>query len=350
MKRIAVIFMLLSAAVWGQYETQQDYQESADKVDKVYVECDMGKIYCEPSSDNNVSISVKKNIFIKDDEKAKRLADDIKVDFTVRNKTLRAIVDIPESIRNGKLSISKLFEDSRKGDTEILIRVLLPENIGTEIKTASADIYLTDLKGNNLDIKGSSSDISLENTKGNCGIDVSSGDFEGRDIQGDIDFSGSSADVNIDGLTGNLKIAVSSGDCYLERIIGDARIRSSSGDIKLINLTGNLYSTSNSGDFRGENITGSVDISTTSGAINLIHYAGDENNIYTDATSGDIHIEVPMSFKGKVELESVSGDISSGVDLMTRSKSSKHLAGTLAEGNGLIKAETTSGDIFLESY
>ena len=350
MKKIALIFMLLSAVVWGQYETQQDYHELADKIDNIYIECDMGKIYCEPSSDNNVSVSVKKNIYIKDDDEAKRLADDIKVDFTVRNRTLRVVVDIPERIRKGKLSISKLFEDSRRGDTEILVKALLPENIAAEIKTASADLYLTDLKGNDLNLDGSSSDISMENTKGNCRIDVSSGDFEGRGIEGNIDFSGSSSDFNVDGLNGNLRIAVSSGDCYLEKVSGDADIRSSSGDIDLINLTGKLHSSSNSGDFQGENLAGPVDISTTSGSITLTHYAGDENNIFTDATSGDIRIEIPFGFKGKVELESVSGDIKSRADLVVKKKSSKHLDGTLGSGNGLIKAETTSGDITLESY
>jgi len=350
MKRIVITFILLSAVVWGQYETQQDYHESADKIDDVYLECDIGKIYFEPSNDNDVSISVKKNIYIKDDDKAKRLADDIKVDFTVRNKTLRAIVDVPNRLKRNKISFGDFFDGDRSGDIEILIRVLLPENISADINTSSADLYLSDLKGNEFDIEGSSSDVSMENTKGNYRIDVSSGDFDGRDIVGNIDFSGSSSDFNMNGLNGDLWISVSSGDCYLEKINGDADIRSSSGDIDLINLSGKLHSSSNSGDFQGENLAGPVDISTTSGSITLVHYAGDEDNIFTDANSGDIRIEVPFNFKGKVEMESVSGDIKSRADLNVKSKSSKHLEGKLGSGNGLIKAETTSGDIILESY
>ena len=91
-------------------------------------------------------------------------------------------------------------------------------------------------------------------------------------------------------------------------------------------------------------------LSTSSGSINLVHFAGEENNIFTDSNSGDIRIEVPFKFKGKIELESISGDINANVDLTTKSRSGKYLTGSLGEGTGMIKAETSSGDIHLESY
>lgn len=350
MKKIIFAFMILSAGAWAQYERQQDYQESATKIDKVYIDCVIGKIYCEPAADNNVSISVKKNVFISDEKEAKRLADDCRINFNINNKTLRMTVDIPGRVLHKRLSLGSLVSGNRDGDLELLIKVFLPQGISTEIETATADIFASELKGNDLEIEGSSSDISLENMKGNCLIDVSSGDLEAKSIEGEIDITGSSSNITIDGLNGGLKISTASGDCTIEHVKGNAKINTSSGDINFINLDGDLSACSNSGDFQGENISGSVEISSSSGSINLRHLTNYEGEILTDSNSGDVYIEIPAAFKGYVELESVSGDVNSRVDLTTESRSRSRLAGSVSHGSGRIKAETTSGDIVLESY
>ena len=349
MKRILIAFWLLTSLAMGQQEYNLERSQSADKVDKVKIDCPLGRIYFEPSSTKEINVYVKKMIYLRDDEEAKELADDIKVDFIEDNRTFEVNVDIPRRRFPGKRFFSGIF-DGRHGDYEIMIKVQLPVGINVDVKTSSADLNIADLKDNDFEVNGSSSDIMIEYCSGDYSINVSSGDVEGRTIEGNFNLSGSSSDYELSDIKGNIKVSTSSGDGIIEKAFGDVNLRSSSGDLRIYNIEGDLVMESTSGDIIAENVSGSIDGESTSGTIKLRRLTNIEGRFRTHSTSGNVLLEIAHGFGGEVRIETVSGEIDSRVDIITRRFSDDYLTGEIGKGIGEIIIETTSGDITLESY
>jgi DUF4097 and DUF4098 domain-containing protein YvlB len=349
MKKILIAFWLLTSLAMGQQEYNLEHSQSADKVDKVRIDCPQGRIYFEPSSTKEINAYVKKMIYLRDEKEAKELADDIKVDFIEDNRTFEINVDIPRSRFPGKRFFSGIYEGSHS-DYEIMIKVQLPAGINVDVKTSSADLSIADLKDNDFEVNGSSSDITIEDCAGDYSINVSSGDVKGHTIEGNLNMSGSSSDYELSEIKGDIKISTSSGDGMIEKAYGDVNLRSSSGDLRIYNIEGNLGVESTSGDIIAENISGSIDGESTSGTIKLRHLTNIEGRFRTHSTSGDVLMEIARGFGGEVRIETVSGDIDSRIDVITRRLSDDYLTGEIGKGVGEIIIETTSGDITLESF
>jgi hypothetical protein len=173
MKRILIAFWLLTSLAMGQQEYKVERSQSADKIDKVKIDCPSGRIYFEPSSTKKINAYVKKMIYLRDDEEAKELADDIKIDFREDNRTFEVNIDIPRRRFPGKRFFSGILDGSH-GDFEIMVKVQLPAGVKVDVKTSSADISIADLKDNDFEINGSSSDITIEDCTGDYSINVSS--------------------------------------------------------------------------------------------------------------------------------------------------------------------------------
>jgi len=349
MKKALIITLLLAGAALARHEYYDEFSRAAETIDEVVIDCPVGKITCEPAGDNNLTIHVKKIIFLSDESEAKEYADACKAKFEVNNKTLNMKIDFLPAKRYIKGVFDKLYSGNLNDDLEILIKVSLPPGTRLLINTASADIFAADLK-NDIIIDGSSADIIFENVNGNCEIDLSSGDLEARNFKGDISLDGSSSDVDLIGIEGDIEISTTSGDGVIEDVEGNIKMRTSSGDIKICNLLGNLDHKSTSGDLGAENISGSVEAGSSSGTINLDRLTNTEGIFHIETTSGDVYIEVGTGFGGDLELETISGDIHSQLGLTFNKYSESYLAGSIGQGAGKINIETSSGDIILGSY
>jgi len=349
MIKVFIITLFLIGAAFAQHEYYDEFSRAADTIDEVIIDSPTGKITFEPSSDENIMVRVKKTVFLKDEEDAKKYADACETAFDVTNKTLNVKLDFPRNRRNLKGMFNKLFSGNFDDELEVLIKVSIPPDIRLLVNTASADIFAADLN-NDMDIDGSSSDVTLENVLGNYRIDVSSGDLEARNLAGDISLDGSSSDFDLIGVDGDIEISTSSGDGIIEDVEGNIKTRTSSGDIRICNLHGNLDCQSASGDLGLENISGSIEASSTSGTINLDRLTNNEGIFYIETTSGDVYIEVNPDFSGDFELETKSGDIHSQLSFSFEKYSDSYLTGSVGHGAGKINIETSSGDIILESY
>jgi DUF4097 and DUF4098 domain-containing protein YvlB len=349
MKKILIAFWLLTSIALGQQEYRLDHSASADNIDRIKVDCPVGRIYFEPSSSKEIKAYVKKMIYLKDELEAKELADDIKIDFSENGRTLEVNVDTPRNRHITKKIFKGIFDGSTE-DFEVLIKVELPKGVNADIRTASADVSIADLKDNDFAIDGSSSDVTIEDCAGDYSLNLSSGDVEARTIEGGFSLSGSSSDYEISEIKGDVKASTSSGDGIIEKIYGDVDLKSSSGDLRIYNIDGDLMLESTSGDMVAENVSGSVDGESTSGTIKLRHLTNKEGRFRAHTTSGDVYLEIDRGFGGDVRAETVSGDIDSRIDIATRRSSDDYLTGHIGQGVGEIIIETTSGDITLESY
>lgn len=352
MKSTVIAFiLLLTISTLAQHEFKLEHLQSTDNINKVSIDCSRGQIYCEPSDNKEIQVFIKKVIYINDEDDARQIAEACKVRFNENRQTLEVTVDLPHRSHFKRSLFKKIIHGDFSRELEILIKVMLPEGINLDIETSSADIFVSDLGNNNIEVNGSSSDVSLEKIVGEIYIDVSSGDLEAYYIEGNLELNGSSSDYDIGEIKGNIRISTSSGDGIIENTVGDLNIKTSSGEIKAYNLEGNFISRSSSGDVIIEDITGSVKTITSSGTVQLRRLSSRNGKFSVNTNSGDVYIEVSNDFGGMVEIETITGDINTSHDkFKIKHQARKFRSGTIGSGNGEIDIETSSGDISVESY
>lgn len=347
MRLMLITFICLiniAALTAAEYEFPAVYKTEVGDIQKVAIDCPEGLIRFEQATGNEIDIKVLRVIYLENKSKAEKIADEIKIDFRKDDRTLRAIVDIPNRSSRASDIIHNLLSGEFRNEIEILIKVTTPPNLMLNVVTVSADISGKDLH-NDLSLKGTSSDTRWENVIGDCDINVESGDFFGSYINGNISFDGSSSDLDIDDLKGNLKISTTSGDINARAIKGDVKIESTSGDIRTYDIRGNLEMNTTLGDIYSQNLDGSATVASISGEIRLSGLTNPLGKFNVKTVSGDVYLEFARNFDGTLEVETRSGEIRADIDMDFGKVSDSYLEGKTGEGTGKINIITTSGDI-----
>ena len=348
MRKILFAFLVLTVSAAAQWEFAESSVKSAESIRTVVIDCPIGIVEVEQSSDNNIYADFRKTFYCDDEDDAKNISDEIRFDFQINNSEAQIVVELPHDRRNRSI-FKRLFDDFNDDDFNIMLKIKLPKSIDLEIKTASADIFASDLNNQTV-IKGASSDVVLENITGDCDIKLASGDIEAIGVFGKIIFSGSSSDFQFEDIKGNMDISTSSGDGFIEAVKGDLKLSTTSGDVKLFGLGGNLSFQSTSGDLKSEDISGDINAQTTSGTLKMRQIKSREGRFFFKTVSGDVYLELPQSFDGDLVIETVSGSIESQLDMKINTFSDSYLKGKNGDGSGKLFIETVSGDVAIESY
>lgn len=179
-----------------------------------------------------------------------------------------------------------------------------------------------------------------------------------------------SADLTVSEIRGSQRLQTVSGDLETEVYDQEAVIKSVSGEV---DVEGNgsriqIMMASVSGDVDAENIAGEITAKTVSGDIDLS--AGEFSQLRVDTVSGDVDFKGAFDSGGRIDAESVSGDILLELNTLYNTeyflesfsgdirpilgykakKTSRYAPGSkleLTEGDGdsRIRVETMSGDI-----
>lgn len=114
----------------------------------------------------------------------------------------------------------------------------------------SGDTDLSQIGASRLVVFSHSGDLTMDS----CHIDtmnvsLSSGDFSGRELTGDLTVKAQSGDLSLDGMTGSLTAELKSGDAEITRAEGSkAEVRSVSGEVEFTGTYETMYLSSGSGD------------------------------------------------------------------------------------------------------
>ena len=177
-----------------------------------------------------------------------------------------------------------------------------------------------------------------------CRIDVP----VGTEIEGE---SGS-ADLTVIGDIGALVFRSGSGDLSFGDVAGNVSVKLASGDVEGGAVGGDLTAHSASGDVRVASVGGEALVRTASGDTELGHASG---SVQATTASGDVELDRAES--GRLNLKTVSGDVTVGVapgtrvwlDLSSASGDAiSELDGSDGEGTILeVHAASVSGDILV---
>jgi hypothetical protein len=170
----------------------------------------------------------------------------------------------------------------------------------------------------------------------------------------DLECSTASADVTATGRLGEVELKTASGDCSVEDVTG-LRVNSASGDVRAGTVDGEARVQTVSGDIRLGTVTGPATTTLVSGDLGIDDaradlttksVSGDQRigsiqlgEIKVQSVSGDLRIGVRRGTRLRIDVNSVSGDVSSDLDVSDRP--SDEVPTTEARLHG----KTVSGDI-----
>ena len=151
-----------------------------------------------------------------------------------------------------------------------------------------------------------------------------------------VNVSTVNADVECHGAVDQAVVKTISGDIRFDTVVRSAELKTISGDIEISHSPSDISVTSTSGDIRLNHFSGQCNVKSVSGDC-LLHATGaGEMNVKT--VSGDVSVLLEPDIDIDVALQSVSGRLSSEIDLEASSspKSGPSLT---------IHSKTVSGDV-----
>lgn len=194
---------------------------------------------------------------------------DLKVDFEEGEGTL--------TIRVKRKREFKFFNFlSEWGVEKAELKILSPQNINAEVKTAGGDAHCEGLKGE-ISISCAGGDVRLKNHTGSARLSSAGGDIIASDINGELEAKSAGGDIIVRKLFGSIVAKSSGGDVKVELInaMGESEISTAGGDV------------------------------TVSASSNLNAY------VELKATGGDIQIDFPIKLESKTHYE-LNGWIGNG--------------------------------------
>lgn len=169
------------------------------------------------------------------------------------------------------------------------VKVAAPTNSGLTAFVESADVRLRGRLGD-VDVNSASGDVRFEHAA-TLTVSTASGDVWGDSVDGDGRVKTASGDVRLTEVKGTGEVTTASGDIQLQRVNGDVNLRSASGDATVGVVGGSVAAKTASGDIRVDSVTtGSVEV---------------------DSASGDVWLGVAHGTAAWLEVQSLSGDVTS---------------------------------------
>jgi hypothetical protein len=151
-----------------------------------------------------------------------------------------------------------------------------------------------------------------------------------------VNVSTVSADVASHGCIAEAVIKTVSGDIRLDEVLKSVELKTISGDIEIGHSPVELFATSTSGDIRLNKISGNCSVKSVSGDCSV--HASGIGKIDVKTVSGDVSVLVNPDIEIDVSAQTVSGQLSSEIDLET--------TGSGTPGSALtIHSRTVSGDV-----
>lgn len=226
-------------------------------------------------------------------------AENTSVDFHHNTLTIRA----PETHGGRSPSISVLVQ--------------LPEGSAVDVTAGSADTRANCHLGD-VTITGGSGDVRLSDA-GNVTIKLGSGDISTGGLSGRTDITTASGDVNVRELGDTARVNTASGDCMIGEAHGPVQLATASGDVRVDRAHRSV---------EGKTASGDGYIAVAMSEVISWHTA-----------SGDIWIGVPTGTAALLDVSTLTGDVTSGLD------------GADAPGESEqrveIRARSVSGDIHI---
>ena len=223
---------------------------------------------------------------LRDNDATRQLLGDTRVEMLDRGGSHEILVEAPKNMG------SLLGRGPRIG-----VRVRCPNASDLTLRSGSADLAVTGTLGV-VEVKSASGDVALEDAA-------------------------------------SLDVATASGDIEVRDVAGSVSVKTASGDVSVRRCSGPLSTNLVSGDLSVAEAGAGLSVTTVSGGVDVRAAGG--GNMRVQAVSGDVRIGIKPGEQLYIDATSVSGTMSSELDLEDASPS----AGPVVE----LRVRTVSGDV-----
>jgi DUF4097 and DUF4098 domain-containing protein YvlB len=236
-----------------------------------------GRVHAETYDGNETVVEL--------DSSDSALVDEVSVDCEPVGEGHRIVIRMP---RMGEHSFLRLFNRS-----SVDVHVRVPQQALADISTSSGEIRLD---GNYREVRATtaSGEVRVGNVTGLVSINTASGDITVESVGGRATIRTASADVQCGPIGGGADIKTASGDVRVESVTDRIAVTSGSGDIELGGTDSCKLHTA-SGDLRVGGIRqGTADLKTASGDIDIAVVAGAIVAVDAESVTGDLSSEIEL--------------------------------------------------------
>jgi hypothetical protein len=201
-------------------------------------------------------------------------------------------------------------------NTQFVIRV--PGRTTVSIATAGGSIEATRLAGR-LDLRTSGGSLRAEAIEGAVDGNTSGGSIRMRDVGGDVVARTSGGSIDIVGVRGSLKATTSGGGVDIDGVAGELYASTSGGGVQISGAGARVEAHSSGGPvtvrFVPGNNRGGV-LSTSGGGVRTEIDPRVALTIDASSSGGNVVADVPVTVQGRIDKDSLHGDLNGGGALL----------------------------------
>ncbi|WP_439695630.1 DUF4097 domain-containing protein [Mucilaginibacter sp. AW1-7] len=268
------------------------------------------------------------------EEIKKRLDEDYDLSVTVTGHEVRAIAKNKHENQsfNWKKSISISF------------KILVPQQVATNLKTSGGGIRLDNLKGNET-FTTSGGGLEVDRLYGTIKGTTSGGGIRVTNSGDNINLQTSGGGIEAKNLTGKISLETSGGGLRLENLKGTVNAHTSGGGVEGNNIEGELVTSTSGGgiDLKGMNC--SLDASTSAGSLRA-QMVKVGKFLKLDVSSGNIDLQLPANQGLNLDIRGDGiNQHPSKISGFTGQWDNEHIKGTVNGGGAPVTAEASSGNV-----
>jgi DUF4097 and DUF4098 domain-containing protein YvlB len=300
------------------------------------------------SDDNQIHVSVHKQVFTRSDSEADNKAQQLSPNLTKEGTTLNLKLPAVEG-----------------GRADLVITV--PAAAATTLSANHGDVRISELRAP-ANVTANHGDVTLSGITGRVGAHINNGDasFSAHSVTGQLNVEGKGRDLTLTDISGPVDLdGEFFGTTHLERVQGATRFHTSRTDFRLARLDGEVEISPNA-DLSVDQAAGPLTLTTRNRNITLDRIAGDISvtnrngsvdltaapplgNITIENRNGSVNVTVHEQASFTVQAETTNGDVENDFSIPTQDNDNrKNFGGTVGKGGSLIRITTSQGDIALK--
>lgn len=346
MLSMAAVFMVTGCSVRGGNWAQRTYERTTtarmplEPGSTLDVETSSGSIVIHGADVTDCDVLATIAAHAPTEAEAEELAEQVVITPEFIGRTLKVRAETPRTTNNRSISVS--------------YRIVVPRQTNVRCHSSYGSLELTEIEGT-VTARTSSGSVRAENIQGSTSLSSSYGSITCRAFsEGDLAIKTSSGKIEVsEAAFGKCDAETSYGSVSGRSLRGETiRLRSSSGSLDLVDGTAEAIDLSTSyGRIDARQIAvGDLRATSGSGNLDVICAEGCPPNLAANVKSsyGSVAFTAPAAFSGTVYLATNYGSVRTLRPITVSGQiDKKKIEGTIGDGPGNLRIETSSGSVTL---
>ena len=230
-------------------------------------------------------------------------------------QTEETVVSLEAHTPGAEELVERATVECRPAGSRQMVVVKVPkQGVGSRFLRRNAVTVRVEVpEGSDLTVVAGSADVEVTGPIGAADFATSSGDVTADDVAANLTARSASGDITVGAVGGNLKVQTASGDLRCSSVAGRAVFTTASGDIEVGAAAAQVEVKATSGDVRLGELAHGARVTNVSGDVRVL--AIDEGTLHVRSVSGSVSVGVVTGVDLHVDVETMSGQVRSDIEL-----------------------------------